>query len=154
MVARGLNYHFCSPPEFFTVESDLPFIFTSSVAANIVKNHLVKRGISAIDGAIFRIHAERQAAINDVIKTVANRKMVPNSNFEIGGALQAQLRPTPQPSNLSDHCTISLLDGNTQGASSCLLHDDHSKPGVNSAVKSTLSISPLRAGSVPKFLAK
>lgn len=44
IVASGLNYHFCSPPEFFSVAVDLPFIFTSSVMEDVVKNHLIRIG--------------------------------------------------------------------------------------------------------------
>lgn len=144
MVASGLNYHFCSPSEFFSVTADLPFTFASSVAADVIKNHLIRIGVFAIHGIIFRIHGDRQAAVNDVISTTAIKRSGQISNFESSVGPQAHQRqhPSAQPGNLPDPSTASQLDGSTKQPSACPLYGDHCNPGMNSAVKSTFCAPP------------
>lgn len=90
----GLDYHFCAFPKAFHVNGDeLPFTY-SSVATDAVKFLLIKIGVFAVDGIIFHIHHDRQAAVNDVIYLTTVKRVGGISNFESSKASEALLKPT------------------------------------------------------------
>lgn len=89
-VAKGLDFHFCAHLEAFQVESDSPFIFSSSVAANVVEL-LIRIEIFAFDGIIFRIHNDRRAVEADVRAMATVRAVAQNLNFESAKDSQAHL---------------------------------------------------------------
>lgn len=150
-VAKGLNYHFCFPPESFSVSPVLPFVFTSSAASVSVRNHLVKIGVFAIEGLIFRIHADRQMAVADVLATSPLRQAGQVSNFkpDLGHSAQLVRSHSDRPSHLPErpaHLTVSAhapqLVSSTEKASTCPAGGDHQ---INSAVKSHFSAPHLTA---------
>lgn len=98
------------------VISDHPCIYSSSVATNVVKNLLLRIGIFAIDGIIFRIHGDRDAAVRDVRYWAGNSKVGSNSKFENGPNVQAQSQPSTEREQLA-----SPLPRHTAGGHRCCL---------------------------------
>lgn len=143
-VASGLNYHFCAYPESFRVQIDSPFVFFSSVAADVVRLLLIRIGVFASDGVIFRIHDERSAALLDARSTMATTGAGQLSNFESGQTAQAHLQPNAQPINLPDQMSERQLDA-TPSEQACLCSSNLSELGESSTVKSTLSAPHLNA---------
>lgn len=70
-VAKALDFLFCASPESFSVQANLPHIFYTSVANEIVRFHLLKIGVFAMDGIIFHFHPDRHSAACDVIASAA-----------------------------------------------------------------------------------
>jgi hypothetical protein len=109
LVASGLNYHFCAHPEFFHAFCDSPLIFYTLVGADVVKFLLIRIGVFAIDGIIFRIHHSRQAAALDVGATLSAKTAGKNSNFEMAKGFLAQQQPGSQPIHLPDNAAAAQL---------------------------------------------
>lgn len=142
LVAIGLNYHFCSNLEAFCVNPGPPYVYFSSVAANVVKLLLIKIGVFAIDGIIFRIHGDQEAAMRDAGQSAGNSGAGPNSNFEIGSTVQAHLQPGSEPGNLSENLSDTQLEG-TSAAVACHRNRNCGEVSEKSTVKNTLSTLPL-----------
>lgn len=102
LVSKALNYHFYGPSEGFHVESCLAFIFSTSIASMSVKNHLYRIGVFAIQGIIFNLHLDAEAASSFLRRT---RTTIVDSNFEIGivSPMANEHGPnSPQPNHKSD----------------------------------------------------
>ncbi|TVU08151.1 hypothetical protein EJB05_41540, partial [Eragrostis curvula] len=52
-----LDFHFSYPPEHFVVDSPEPFLFRNETASTSIRNFLVKVGVMARNGKIFKLHA-------------------------------------------------------------------------------------------------
>lgn len=89
LVTKALNFHFCAPPESFIVNLDLLLVYPSSVASNVVKLHLIRISVFALDRIIFRIHGDRQAAISDASTSAVTFGTGKDSKFETQGAHRA-----------------------------------------------------------------
>lgn len=112
-VARGLDFHFCASPETFHVQSDSPSIYSTSVAANVVKLLLIRIGVFAIDGIIFRIHHDRRAAVLDVNPSATIKTAGRISNFESPRLKLAHQRTDCQTSHLPAHISGVQLEATT-----------------------------------------
>lgn len=146
LVTQALNFHFCAPSESFEVISYLPFVFSSLVASEMVKLHLVRIGIFALKGFIFRIHGDQEAALLDTQSMSVAQQAGTNSNFEMAQGLGAQQWHTVKPvsPNLPDGTALQL-DSMTAKESMCRPLSNLGDHGKINLVKSTLSASPLNA---------
>lgn len=102
LVVKALDFHFCAPPETFSVHADLPFVFRTSVANDIVKFHLLKIGVFAIDGTIFHFHPDRHSAVRDVISSASGNSTAHEFKFQICSRTWAQQWPNPTNAHLPD----------------------------------------------------
>lgn len=106
-VVRALDHHFCAPPESFPVRADLPFIYQTYVAHDIVKIHLLKISVFAMDGTIFRFHQTRPSAVRDVIMTAGGNRSGAGFKFPNFPSLLAHQWPNAANAHLPD----KKLDG-------------------------------------------
>lgn len=143
-VASGLDYHFCSRPEAFHVRTDAPFIYSSTVASHVVKLLLLRIGVFAMDGIIFLIHGDRQAAVLAVSSTDTSKTAGQVSNFEFGDVTTDHLESRIRPSNLPEQCTGMQLDA-TISESACHLYREPGDLNKKSLVSNALSTHPLNA---------
>jgi hypothetical protein len=118
LVAKALNFHFCGYPERFIVNPDIPFVFSSSVAANVIKLHLIRIGVFALEGFIFHIHGDRQSAISNVSCMAASLGEGKDSKFQPMEALLAQQQPA-QPIYFPDRKHGEQLDGSNVDMPAC-----------------------------------
>ena len=96
-----------------------------------------------MDGIIFHIHGDRNAAISDISTSAAIIGTGKDLKFELLDAHRAQLQLTSRPSNLPDNSTATQLDGTAQGALVCHQNGNLGDHGDTSLVKSALSANPL-----------
>jgi hypothetical protein len=111
-----------------------------------VKFLLLRIGIFAIDGIIFRIHGDRGAAERDVTASTGKISAGPNSNFETSPADQAQSQPTNEPIRPSDQLPATLLAG-TVAAAACHHDKEYGELNEKSTVGTTLSVQTINAAS-------
>lgn len=82
IVASGLDYHFSSPSSSFLSLLIFPSSLLPLLLPRWSRIFSSGLGVFAINGIIFRVHGDRQAAANDVISTAASRRAGQDSNFE------------------------------------------------------------------------
>lgn len=146
-VAGALVFHFCGPPEAFTVTDNLPYIFSTSVASEIVKIHLLQVGVFAMNGIIFHLHPDYHSVARDVISSAGGNLLGHKFKFKIRKRFGAQQRPTVG-AHLPD--APAQLEGMTIEVVDCQ-SDDFGDLSKNGPAKITLSGRALNASSSPGF---
>ena len=130
------------PPESFVVVQDIPSVYYFSVTSNMVKSLLLRIGIFAIDGIIFRIHGDRSAAISAISPLLAIIGAGDGSNFEMWDQSQAQ-QPNTRPVTMLAISFVVQLDSKPLGMPACHNTDDLGDHGAKSPVKNALSANTL-----------
>ena len=91
LVAKALNFYFCSP---------LPFIFCTSIAHTLVKLQLLRIGVFPINGVIFHLHSDLPSAAADVIRSADGNPTGCDFKFRMVRLTKDPPRPGQRPNSL------------------------------------------------------